>query len=208
MAEKPKKAKSPQQKRADKAESRKEWTQAEIDAAMAFPKGQEEEPGDGEKDLGGRPAKLSPSDWERIESLAAGGLTKIEIAKSVGVSYWTLHEYEKRFPEFSQAIARGRELSLERVENSMHKVANGHYAPEEKIFYDSQVGQVVRAETVKYYPPDPKAQHILLQKKETGSWRPKPEMELKFPEPLIIKSKTSGRELDQLGAQPTEPNPA
>ena len=205
MAKGPKK--SPKEKRAQTEAQRKEWTQEQIDQAIRDNGGtpKDQGAGDDEEETSnpvGRPRLLSPSDWERIESLAAGGLTKIEIAESMGVAYRTLRDYELEFPQFAQAIARGREKSIERVENSMHKIANGYTMVEERIFYDSQVGKVVRAPTLKTFQPDFKAQHTILQHKETGSWRPKSDVEVKFPEPLVLKSST-GKPIESLGLEKT-----
>lgn len=170
--EKGRASKSPIQKRAEAEAKRKEWTQEEIDAALVAnggtPKGSNDAPG-----RAGRPSKYPTIDLERVEMYAAGGLTKLEIAESLNISYDTLREYEKGFPEFSEAIAKGRRRDVEEVENAMHRMAKGYAFTEDKIFYDSQVGKVVIQPTLKRIPPDVKAGLAVLQHAETGSWRPK-----------------------------------
>jgi hypothetical protein len=169
--DKPKKP-TPSQKRATKAAERKEWSQAEIDDAMAFPKGQEEEIHHG------RPPANLDEDLERVEALAASGLTKREIATSLGVVYETLRRTQARNSAFSAAIDRGRARAIQTVENSLYKKANGYSHPEDKIFYDNQIGKVVVQPTIKHYPPDTQAALAILQRIESGSWKPKTEITL------------------------------
>lgn len=164
--------KSPAKKRAEAEAKRKEWTQEEIDAALiangGIPKNyNEEKPGPG------RPSKYRSIDLELVEMYAAGGLTKAEIASSMGISIDSLMEYQKKYPEFSEAIARGRRREVGEVENALHRVAKGYAFTEDKIFYDSQVGRVIVQPTIKRIQPDTRAALAILQHAETGSWRPK-----------------------------------
>lgn len=176
MAEKPKK--SPKQKRTEKAAQRKEWTQEEINAAMkaagGTPKDEVPETPRGP----GRPRAIVPGDWDRVEAFAAGGLTKAEIAESLGTTYETLRKTQNEFPAFLAAIRRGKSRNVRRVENSMHRSANGYAVPEEKVFFDGQTGTLIKETVIKQYPPDVRAQHLILQHAETGSWKPKQEITL------------------------------
>lgn len=45
---------------------------------------------------------------QEAERLAAHGLTKAQIARSLGFSYQTLNEKAKEFSEFSDAIKKGQ----------------------------------------------------------------------------------------------------
>lgn len=166
------KKKSPHQKRAEKAADRESWTQEQIDAAILANGGTPKTQTTASRGPG-RPPLIEGIDLERVEMYAAGGLTKYEIAAAVGISETTRKEYEKEYPAFAAAIARGRQRLIGDVEEAMKKVALGHYAPEEKLQYDMQTGQWVREETIRYIPPDVKAQHLLLRKVETGSWKDK-----------------------------------
>lgn len=196
VPKKPKK--SPAQKRAEAEADRKEWTQEEIDAAIlangGIPKTKEPE-----TRKPGRPSKYPTIDLERVEMLAAGGLTKIEIAESVGIAIDTLMVYQSTYPEFSAAIERGRAHSLEAVENALHKVAKGYTFPEEKLQYDNQVGKWARETCLKHVPPDTKAALAILQHAETRSWRPKSDVDIRFPEPTVIKG-PDGQVIETLGA--------
>lgn len=167
-----KKKPSPADKRAAKAAERKEWTQAEIDAAMAFPKGKDED----STRSPGRPSNYPRIDLERVQSLAAGGLTKYEISDALGISETSRKEYEAKFPAFSAAIAKGRAKDVAEVENALHRSAKGYTVVEDRIFYDSQIGKVVIQPTIKRIPPDTRAGLAILQHSETGSWKPKQEI--------------------------------
>lgn len=147
---------------------------------------------------GGRKPALGPHDLERIEELAAGGLSKYEIAESLGISRQTLHEYCRANPDYTDAITRGKEKSIPKVENSMHKLARGYTVQEEDIRVIGK--KVVRIPILKHYPPNERAQHLILQHAETGSWRQRQDVELHFPEPLILKDQ-AGKPLESLGAQ-------
>lgn len=194
------KKKSPAQKRAEAQAQREEWTEESVAEAFAaaggIPKTQEPETRGR-----GRPSKYPTIDLERVEMYAAGGLTKAEIAQAVGISITSAMEYQKEYPEFAKAIERGRAHSIEEVTNALHKVAKGYTFPEEKLQYDNQVGKWARETVLKHVPPDTKAALAILQHAETGSWRPKAEVEHSFPEPLVIKSLASKETIESLGLE-------
>jgi transcriptional regulator with XRE-family HTH domain len=192
--------KSPAQKRAEAAADREGWTQEAIDAAILANGGIPKGSNDDEPKTGRKP-KYKTIDLERVEMYAAGGLTKKEIAAAVGIAESTLYQYEIDHPEFSKAIASGRSILAGRAEISLHKSGAGHYAMEEKLHYDQQVGKWARETTLKYYPPDTKANLAILQHQETGSWRPKAEVEHSFPEPLVIKSLATKDTIEALGLE-------
>ena len=194
------KKKSPHQKRAEAQADREGWTQEAIDAAIlangGTPKAQTPPPR-----KPGRPSKYPTIDLERVEMYAAGGLTKYEIADAVGISIDTLMVYQSEYPEFSAAIERGRRRDIAQVEDALHKVAKGYTFHEEKLQYDNQVGKWARETALKHVPPDTKAALAILQHAETGSWRPKAEVEHSFPEPLVIKSLASKETIESLGLE-------
>lgn len=192
--------KSPAQKRAEAEADRGEWTQEAIDAAILANGGTPKGSNDDEPRTGRKP-KYQTIDLERVEMYAAGGLTKKEIAAAVGIAESTLYQYEIDHPEFSEAITKGRRRDVEEIENALHKVAKGYTFPEEKLQYDTQVGKWARETCLKHVPPDTKAALAILQHRETGSWRPKAEVEHSFPEPLVIKSLASKDTIESLGLE-------
>lgn len=62
----------------------------------------------GPKNKRGRKLKLHP-DWPLLaEGHARDGMIDAEIAKKLGIAKSTFYEYMKKFPDFSEAIARGK----------------------------------------------------------------------------------------------------
>ena len=68
----------------------------------------------------GRPAfEITPEIIERVEKLAAQGLPKYQIAHLIGISYETLNEKTKDYPDFSDAIERGKAQGIETITNTL-----------------------------------------------------------------------------------------
>lgn len=198
------KKQSPAKKRAQAQADREEWSQVRIDEAFAeaggIPKGTNpEEPPP--RRSPGRPSKIDDIDLEWVQRLAAGGLTKREIAEAVGIGVSTLSVYQSEYPDFLAAIERGRARDIQDIEDALHRAAKGFTFVEEKVQYDTQIGKWARTTGIKQAVPDTKAGLAILQHAETGSWKPKTETELKFPEPLIIKSLSTGSPIESLGIE-------
>lgn len=70
----------------------------------------------------GRPPWI-PYDNEKVESLAARGLTKEQIASCLGISYQTLNEKSKEFADFADAIKRGQDKGISIVANALFEGA-------------------------------------------------------------------------------------
>lgn len=58
---------------------------------------------------------------EQVESYAALGLTKEQIAHCLGISYQTLNEKTKEYSDFSDAIKRGSSKGIAMVANELTK---------------------------------------------------------------------------------------
>ena len=77
-----------------------------------------------EKRKVGRPRfEVTPEVCEQVENLAAQGLTVDQIALVLGVSHWTIYERQNEFPEFSDALKKGRAKGLEKVTNKLFENA-------------------------------------------------------------------------------------
>lgn len=55
---------------------------------------------------GGRPTKYTPATVAKITRALKDGCTKEAAAACGGIGYSTLNEWEKEFPEFSEALTR------------------------------------------------------------------------------------------------------
>lgn len=111
---------------------------------------------------------------EMCYQLRLMGATNPMIAACCHVSEQLLAEWvrpgsEKYKPELYQAMMAGAELADARVAEAMWHKAIGYTHPDEKLFYDKDIG-VVRAKTLKHYPPDAQAGVFWLTNRQRGKW--------------------------------------
>ena len=89
-----------------------------------------------EKRKVGRPRfEITPEVCEKVENLASQGLTVDQIALVLGVSHWTIYERQNEFPEFSDAIKRGRGKGIANVTNALYQKATVDRDNTAIIFY-------------------------------------------------------------------------
>jgi transcriptional regulator with XRE-family HTH domain len=67
----------------------------------------------------GRPPIVLP-DLDKVEELAAKGLTQEQIAKVLGMHWSTLIEKKRAFPKFSEAIERGKARGTHAMANALY----------------------------------------------------------------------------------------
>ena len=79
--------------------------------------------------------EVTPEVCEQVENLAAQGLTVDQIALVLGVSHWTIYERQNEFPEFSDAIKRGRGKGIANVTNALYEKATVDKDNTAMIFY-------------------------------------------------------------------------
>lgn len=77
-----------------------------------------------QKHPGGRP-KWMPTEenLEQVRLMASRGLTKEQIADSLGISYQTFNERTKEIPEFLEAIKIGQALGIKQISNALFSSA-------------------------------------------------------------------------------------
>lgn len=101
------------------------------------------------------------------------GATDEEIATAFRIAKSTLYEYKKKYPEFSDAFARGREKVCIDIKAALLKKALGFKYQEEKSVakHDKDGEAVVMVETyTKYQPPSETAAAMLLRNYDKD-WR-------------------------------------
>ncbi len=76
------------------------------------------------KKRGRKPIEITPALCKRAEKLAAGGRTEKQIAISLGFCNDTLIEKKKKYPEFSEAIKKGKAKAISVVENMLFEEAS------------------------------------------------------------------------------------
>lgn len=129
---------------------------------------------------------ILPHGLKQIENWAAKGLTYEEIAASMPVHPSTLYEWVKRFPEIPEAIKKGRQLSVQFVENKFFENACGTLEETTEIIEEDQAWdgekwvpykRHVRRTTHKI-PPNTAAQIFYL--KNRAGYRDNPEQSVEI----------------------------
>ncbi|WP_201838839.1 helix-turn-helix domain-containing protein [Microvirga zambiensis] len=125
----------------------------------------------------GRPTKYDPDYHpEHAYKLAMLSHTDEEMAAFFEINTDTFYEWKRRYPEFSEAVTRGKIPADAEVAASFFKRATGYDQPTEKLFLFE--GEVIRADTVTHYPPDPGAALNWLKNRQPDKWRDKKQLEL------------------------------
>lgn len=111
-----------------------------------------------------------------VEGWSRDGLTQKQIADNLGINVDTLIEYKKKYPAFSEALKKGKEVVDIEVENALLKRALGYTITlcEEKVDKDGCVHNLKKDVHV---PGDTTAQIFWLKNRRKAQWRDKVEVE-------------------------------
>lgn len=121
----------------------------------------------------GRPTKYREEYVQQAQRLCEMGHTDEEIASVLGVCLRTILVWRSKYPDFMRAFKAGKEPADDRVERALYSRAVGYSVEEEKIFQYG--GKIIRAKTMRHYPPDPTSCAIWLNNRRSDRWRSKPE---------------------------------
>jgi transposase len=125
---------------------------------------------------------------QRAEDMARQGYTDEAIARKLGIGIRTFYDYAKRYPQFSQALERGKAPVDFEVENALLKRALGYEYEEVKIESlerDDELeksGEVVAGKSgtvkrvtkvIKKVAPDTNAAKFWLKNRRPNTWRDK-----------------------------------
>lgn len=119
----------------------------------------------------GRPTLYKEQYPEQAYKLTLLGLTLEELAEFFSVCLDTLHEWKKVYPDFSDAIARGRTIADAEVAVKLRERAIGYSHEAVKIFLPAGAREPVYAHYIEHYPPDPQAASIWLFNRRPDKWR-------------------------------------
>ena len=130
---------------------------------------------------------VSPDGLLTVQGFARDGLTDAQIAQKIGISLSTYYEWQNKFPEFSEAIKKGKAPVDVQVENALLKRALG-YDYEEVITEVEEIPagkgpdgqQIIRQKkhirkVTRHVPPEVAAQIFWLKNRRPGRWRDKVE---------------------------------
>lgn len=143
----------------------------------------------------GRPKKITKAIAEQIQFLLAHGITEEKAAEVLGLERSTIYR-AKSDPQFCNAVLESKSAANKEIVKSLYLRAIGYSHPEEKVFCSE--GNIVRAETMKHYPPDVGAITLWLINCDRENWRKEIQHEENRPnnKPPMIRlfSKIDGKE--------------
>lgn len=131
-----------------------------------------------------------------VEGWAREGAIDKDIAQKIGISVQTLCEWKNRFPEFAEAIKKGKAPVDFQVENALLKAALGYTVTVKKpIKVKSkrmrpgtgtiEEEHIEYADEEVYIKPDVLAQFFWLKNRKPDKWRDKPVAEKPADDPLF-----------------------
>lgn len=100
-----------------------------------------------------------------------GGLTMWELAELLGVSEVTIWRWRAQYPDFCSALNAGEEARTDRVKRAVFHRTVGYSFKSEKIFFDSKMGEVVRAPFVEHVPPSETLGIFWLTNRDKENWK-------------------------------------
>jgi len=153
-------------------------------------------------------AKLKyTEDFPKIaEDLARQGLRDEDIARKLGISKDTYYKYQKQFPDFADAIKKGKAPVDFEVENALLKRALGyeyeevHVELEPEAESDRPSNRVKSIRRVKKFtPPDTAACIFWLLNRRPDIWRDRKHLEIppgtKLPLEIILSNGNATRKI-------------
>lgn len=140
----------------------------------------------------GRPTLLNKHLKEVAVKLAKQkGMTLAKLAATLGIGRTTLYLYLQKDSDFLNAIEKALTMADDIVEISLYRRAIGYTHAEEKIFCHE--GQVIRAKTIKHYPPSEVAMQFWLKNRQPERWQDKPSDDSETKDiPIVIASDEQG----------------
>jgi hypothetical protein len=134
----------------------------------------------------GRPSPYRKEFEEQAFRMCLLGATDKVLAGFFKISESTLNKWKHDFPEFSEHIYRGREEADTIVAASLYQRAKGFVKKDcEKVFQHK--GEIVRARTQEYFPPDTAAIKFWLTNRHPELWKDKITSEHQNPDGSALK---------------------
>jgi transposase-like protein len=119
----------------------------------------------------GRPTKYT-EDYVRIAfEVMSLGATITKLAKVIGVNADSIYEWQKKYPEFSESVQRGRDhFDSEMVEEALYKRATGYNY--QVITYQTLGSSKLMLTKIvkKYMPPSVEAIRFWLSNRNPKRW--------------------------------------
>lgn len=136
----------------------------------------------------GRPSKIEKIDLSKVEFLAENGYTDDQLADMFCVTFQTINNWKKLYPQFFESLKKGKLIADSKVEVSLYQRACGYSHPDVHIS-TTKLGNVILTPIIKHYPPDPTSMIFWLKNRKPNEWRDKVDHELggKDGGPVVVK---------------------
>lgn len=132
-----------------------------------------------------------------IEGWARDGLTDKEMCEKIGITQSTFYDWKNKFPEFSDALKRGKAPVDTKVENQLLKSALGFtvkvkvpFKLKKKITKNGEgtveEERIEYADQEIYVKPETTAQIYWLSNRRPDKWRRNPTAEKGADDPLLV----------------------
>ena len=127
--------------------------------------------------------KYNPEEMlEIVEECAGKGYTDHELARKLGIGASAYYDYQNKYPEFKEAIKKGKRIANDRVEQKLYKRAMGYKYTEVtrepvKVFDEdgNEVGASkklhITKKVTKLLPPDVTAIRLYLLNRKPEDWK-------------------------------------
>ena len=122
------------------------------------------------KDKGGRPTSYKKEFAEQAYKFCLLGATDSQLAEFFEVAESTINLWKKNYLEFSESVTRGKTIADANVAEAFYKRATGFEKEDSEKVFQYQ-GEIVRAKTKEYFPPDPGAALNWLKNRQPDKWR-------------------------------------
>ena len=109
------------------------------------------------------------------EGFARDGLNDVEIANNLGISKDTYYTYQKKYPDFLDAIRAGKKPVDIIAVNSLYKLVQGYsykeITTETKKTKDGTTLPIVIKTVTKHIPPNERACEFWLTNRDRENWK-------------------------------------
>ncbi len=119
----------------------------------------------------GRPTKYKEEYNEQAYKLCLLGHTDEELASFFEIATSTLYEWKLKYPDFSEALKKGKDIADSNVVASLYHRATGY--SHEDIDIKMYEGGIIETPYIKHYPPDATSAIFWLKNRQPKKWRDK-----------------------------------
>lgn len=117
----------------------------------------------------GRHSGKDTVDMVMLKKLYRFGLDDKQVAEILNVTEQTINNWKKSDDKFFESLKSWKCEADEKVEKSLYQRACGYSHPEE-VIYQFQ-GKIIRANTIKHYPPEPISCIFWLKNRKRFEWK-------------------------------------